>query len=77
MELGNLGKVMIVAGLAVTAVGLILWAVSRTGLPLGQLPGDIRVERGRHSFYFPVVTCVVVSIVLTLVLTLLGRLFHR
>jgi hypothetical protein len=43
------------------------------GLPLGRLPGDIVVQRGRGTFYFPVVTSIVVSVVLTLLLSLFRR----
>jgi hypothetical protein len=40
---------------------------------LGRLPGDVYIQRGNWSFYFPVVTCLVISIVLTLLFTLFGR----
>jgi hypothetical protein len=43
------------------------------GLPLGRLPGDIRIQRGNSSFYFPIVTCIVVSVVLSLLMALLRR----
>jgi hypothetical protein len=40
---------------------------------LGRLPGDIHIQRGNWSFYFPLVTCLIVSIVLTLLFSLFGR----
>ena len=63
--MSDLGKFLVLAGLAVAVIGVLLW----TGLfPrwLGRLPGDIRIERGNSTVYFPIVTCIVVSIILTL-----------
>jgi len=57
-----LGVLLIVAGLAI-----------RFGVPLGRLPGDIVIQRGNSTFYFPIVTCIVVSIVLSLLGLLLRR----
>ena len=61
----TLGVVFIVLGVLVYAVPTLPW--------LGRLPGDIRIERPGMRFYFPVVSCVVVSIVLTLIFNLLSR----
>jgi hypothetical protein len=57
---------LVIIGLVVAGIGLI-WGLA-PGLPtLGRLPGDIVIERGNSRFYFPIVTCVVISIVLSLV----------
>ena len=67
-----LGRMLVIVGLALAAVGALLWA----GLGRdrgGLLPGDISLERGNVKFYFPIVTCVVLS----LVLTVLIRLFRK
>lgn len=64
----DLGKILVVAGIALVALGALLW--------LGKgfrLPGDIFVERGSFSFGFPIVTCIVVSIVLTILLNIFRR----
>jgi hypothetical protein len=53
-------------------VGFALWAGFGAGW-LGRFPGDIRIERGNTAFYFPVVTCVVISIVLSLIMSLFRR----
>jgi hypothetical protein len=69
----ELGRVMVFAGAALAAVGALLWlAAQRGGLPLrlGRLPGDIAVQGKHGSFYFPLVTCILLSLVLTLVLWL-------
>jgi hypothetical protein len=68
----DLGKMLVVAGLALAAVGAILWSGFGRGW-LGRLPGDVHYHRGNFSFYFPVVTCILLSIVLTLLL----RLFKK
>ena len=62
---------LIAIGVVLVAIGL-LWPWL-TKLGLGRLPGDIVVERENFSFYFPLVTCVIVSIVLSFILWLLNR----
>jgi hypothetical protein len=70
--MGDLGKVLMVLGVAVLVLGALLALAGR--LPwLGRLPGDIVVERGPVTFYFPIVTCVVVSVVLSLLFWLFRR----
>lgn len=62
----DLGKTLMLLGAIIFAVGA---AASFNLLPwLGRLPGDISVKKGNFSFYFPVVTCIVVSLVLTLLI---------
>ena len=64
-----MAKFLIVAGLVLVGLGVALLA----GLPLGRLPGDVTVQRGSFTFYFPLATCIVVSLVLTLLFTLWRR----
>jgi predicted MFS family arabinose efflux permease len=64
-----MGRTLVVVGLIVAGIG----ALMMLGVPLGRLPGDIVVQRGRGTFYFPVVTSIVVSVVLTLLLSLFRR----
>ena len=64
-----MGKVLLVAGLILAALG----ALMMLGLPLGRLPGDITIRRGNGTFYFPIVTCLVLSVLFTLVMALLRR----
>ena len=52
-------------GAVITIVGIALWSGFGASW-LGRLPGDIRIERGNTAFYFPIVTCIIISIVLTL-----------
>jgi hypothetical protein len=68
----GLGKALIVVGLAIAVVGAVILVAGR--IPwLGRLPGDIHVERGHWSFYFPLTTSILVSLLLSLVLYLIGR----
>jgi len=67
----DLRRVLIIAGVVLIAVGL-LWPLL-TRLGLGRLPGDISIQRGNFSFYFPLVTSLVVSAVLTLLFWLFRR----
>ncbi len=76
-DLSTIGKWLIVAGLSLALVGAGVWLVSKTGLPLGRLPGDIRIERPGFTFYFPLTSSILVSLVLTVLINLLARLFRR
>ena len=63
----ELGKGLLIFGLVIAAVGAFLLAGAKVPFRLGRLPGDISYH-GRHaSFYFPIVTCIVISVALTLV----------
>jgi hypothetical protein len=63
--MNDLGKILVVAGLAIALVGALLWSgVGRSWL--GRLPGDIHYSRDNFSFHFPIVTCLIVSALLTL-----------
>jgi hypothetical protein len=67
-----MNRFLILAGLVLVAVGLLWPYLVRLGL--GRLPGDIAI-RGEHGgFYFPIVTCLLVSLVLTLIFWLAGKL---
>lgn len=68
----ELGKFLVVLGAIVLLSGLLIWGGFMPRW-LGRLPGDIRIERGNSGFYFPIVTCVVISIVLSLIFSLFRR----
>ena len=72
----EIGKLVIVLGILLVVVGVFLTFLGRTNLPLGRLPGDI-LYRGKHTtFYFPLVTSLLLSVVLTLLLYVIGK-FRR
>jgi hypothetical protein len=72
----DIGKMLLFFGLVVAAIGLALLLAGRTNLPIGRLPGDI-VYRGKNTtFYFPLVTSILLSVVLSAVFYVIGR-FRR
>lgn len=73
----NAGRLLIVAGLGLAAIGAIMWFAGGRGWLswLGRLPGDIRIDGERGGFTFPVVTCLLVSLILSGLLALIRRFF--
>ena len=70
--MNDLGKMMVIGGLVVAAIGALLWSgFGRSWL--GRLPGDVQYHRGNVSFYFPIVTCVLLSVILSLIMWLLRK----
>jgi hypothetical protein len=71
--MADLGKALLVLGGVIFLVGAVLLLAGRFNLPLGRLPGDI-VYRGKNAvFYFPIVTCILISVLLSLLFWLFGR----
>jgi DUF2905 family protein len=69
----EMGRMLLVLGVALVVIGGIIMLLGRTGLPLGRMPGDI-VYRGKNTtFYFPLATSIVLSILLSLILFLVSR----
>ncbi len=66
-----MSRFLIVLGLLIVAIGVLWPLLSRLGL--GRLPGDIAIQRGSFSFYFPLVTCIVISVLLSAVFWLFNR----
>lgn len=77
LDLGAIGKWVFFAGCGLALAGAGLWLAGRFGLPLGRLPGDLRIEREGFSLYLPITTSILLSLGLSLALNLLGRLFNR
>jgi hypothetical protein len=71
-----LGKMLLLFGLLMVLLGLVLLVAGHFSgkVPwLGRLPGDIYIQRGNWTFYFPLATCLTISVVLTLLFALFGR----
>ena len=64
-------RILIVAGLVLLSAGLLWPLITRLGL--GRLPGDIVIGRGGTTFYFPLVTCIIISLALSALLWLFNR----
>lgn len=69
----NLGRTLILVGLAIAAVGLLMVIADRLNLPFGRLPGDITWRGKNTTVYFPWVTCLLLSLLATLAMWLLNR----
>jgi uncharacterized protein HemY len=70
--MAEFGKTLIYIGIAVVVLGLIFSVVGK--IPwLGNLPGDIAIQRERFTFYFPLTTCILISVIITLVLYFFRR----
>ena len=72
LVVNDLGKTLVVIGLVVVVAGVVVMLAGRVPW-LGRLPGDISIQRGSWSVYFPLGTSIVLSLILTLVLWLIGR----
>lgn len=70
--MSDLGRALIIVGLVLAAAGVALTYASRVPW-LGRLPGDVQIQRGSWTFYFPLATSVLLSLALTLILWLVGR----
>jgi hypothetical protein len=69
----SIGRILIAVGAIVLILGLLLSLGERLPIRIGRLPGDI-VIRGKNSvFYFPLVTCLLLSVVLSFIMWLIGR----
>ncbi len=69
--MGDIGKILIIAGLVLLIAGIIFILYPR--LPLGKLPGDIIIKKGSFTFYFPLATSIIISIILTIIIYFIGR----
>ena len=71
-----LGKMLLLFGLLMVLLGLVLLVAGHFSgkVPwLGRLPGDIHIQRGNWTVYFPLATCLIISVVLTLLFSLFSR----
>jgi Protein of unknown function (DUF2905) len=66
-----MGKLLIISGLLIVFIGLLI--VFKVPIPFGKLPGDIAINNGNLSFYFPFTTCLILSLVLSFLYYLFGR----
>jgi len=67
------GRTLIILGLVLVAAGILVTLGARLPMKLGRLPGDVVIRGKSGVFYFPIVTCIIVSAVLSLVMWLIGR----
>jgi len=75
-DLSSLGKLIAVAGAALLVLGGLIWLAGRIPA-LGHLAGDIRLQRGNVSCFFPLTTMIIVSVLLTVILNVILRLLRK
>ena len=66
-----------IGGIVLFLIGGGMYLAAKLGIPLGRLPGDIRIEGEHGSFYFPVVSSILISIILTIVLNVISRFLNK
>ena len=74
--MGGLGRVLILAGVVLLALGMVLLLVDCANLPLGRLPGDITYRGKNTVILFPLTTSIILSVVLSLILYFISRMRH-
>jgi hypothetical protein len=72
MLMTEIGKLLLILGIILSIMGLIFIFGSKVP-GLGRLPGDIFIKKGNITFFFPIVTCILISIIVTLILSLFRR----
>jgi hypothetical protein len=73
----NLARLLVLGGIILILIGGGVFLAARLGIPFGRLPGDIRIERGNGSFYFPIVSSIVLSLLLTIILNVIIRFLNK
>jgi hypothetical protein len=73
----NIARYIMVGGVLLFLIGGGVYLAAKLGLPLGRLPGDIRIEGENGSFYFPLTTSILVSVVLTIVVNVIASLLKK
>ena len=73
----SLARVLVILGLVLVVVGGLVYLASRLNLPLGHLPGDIHIQTGNVTCFFPLATMILLSILLTVGLNLIIRLLNK
>ena len=73
----NIARYLVIGGIILILLGGGVYLAAKFGIPLGRLPGDIRIEGENGSFYFPVTTSILISVILTIVLNVIMRLLKK
>jgi hypothetical protein len=73
----NIARYLMIGGVILFLIGGGVYLASKFGLPLGHLPGDIRIQNGNSTFYFPLASSILISVILTIVLNIIVRLFKK
>ena len=77
MSLEPIARILMIAGASLFAIGGLIYLLSRLGINLFQLPGDIRFQSGNVTCFVPLVSTILLSIVLTLILNIVIRYLNK
>ncbi|MFN8383273.1 MAG: DUF2905 domain-containing protein [Anaerolineales bacterium] len=70
-------RILMIGGIALFIIGGGIYIAAKFGIPLGRLPGDIRIEGEHGSFYFPLTSSILVSVILSVILNVISRLLKK
>ena len=73
----NIARTLMLGGIALFLIGGGIYLAVKFGIPLGRLPGDIRIEGEDGGFYFPITSSILVSVILTIVVNVIIRLIKK
>ena len=73
----SLARTLMLGGISLFLIGGGIYLAVKFGIPLGRLPGDIRIEGENGSFYFPVTSSILVSVILTVLVNLIIRFWKK
>jgi len=73
----NIARTLMFAGIALFLIGGGVYLAAKFGIPLGRLPGDIRIEGENGGFYFPVTSSILISVILTIILNIIYRFLNK
>jgi hypothetical protein len=73
----NIARYLMIGGILLFLVGGGVFLAAKLGIPLGRLPGDIRIEGKNGSFYFPVASSILLSLLLTILLNVIARFLKK
>lgn len=73
----NIARYLMLGGILIFLIGGGIFLVSKFGIPLGRLPGDIRIEGENGTFYFPITSSILISLILTVVLNITSRFLQK
>ena len=73
----NIARYLMIGGIILFLIGGGVYLAAKFGLPIGRLPGDIHIQNGNFTFYFPLASSILISVILTIILNIIVRLFKK
>ncbi len=73
----TIARYLMLGGIIIFLIGGGIFLAAKFGIPLGRLPGDIRIEGENGSFYFPITSSILVSVILSILLNIISRLLKK